>query len=165
MMPPSQPQSTRPAIDRSMSLILLAFVITSTFCLPLTANDMLQQGHWKGKYTPVNFGADIGATFCIQPDDSSKQSWQVMMTLDLPPPGNEPVKFEFQEVEEDPLKFRIELLGVPRECLFKNKDEDELIFECAFIDIESDSNESLTMRRVVPPPEDVCQPEETVERE
>ena len=156
---PSKPHPKRPAKDRSAFAILLTFVITSAFCLPLTADDMLQQGHWKGKYTPVNLGADIDATICVQPDDDSKPPWKVVMTLDLSPPGNEPAEFEFQKAEEDSLSFRINLVGVLRECHFKDNNEDELNFECAFVDIESDSTENLRMRRVVPQPDGVCIPE------
>ena len=156
---PSKSHPKRPAGDRSAFAILLTIVLASTFCLPLAADDVLQQGQWKGKYTPVNLGADIDATFCVQPDHNSTPPWKVVMILDLSPPGNEPAEFEFQEAEEDSLNFRINLVGVLRECLLKDKNEDGLYFECTFVDIESDSTESLRMRRVDPQPDGVCMPE------
>ena len=129
--------------------------------VPLAADELLQRGQWKGEYAPANLGDDIDATFCIQTGGTDTPTWKVTMQLDLPPPGNDPVEFEFLEAEDGSLKFRIDLLGALRECLLEGQYEDELTFKCTLVDSESENAESLTMRYVELQPDDVCLPEET----
>ncbi|MDX1410972.1 MAG: hypothetical protein R3351_02335 [Nitrospirales bacterium] len=126
---------------------------------------MLQRGQWKGEFTPANFGDDIDATFCIQKTLADSPPWRVTMQLDLPPPGNEPVEFEFLETGEESLKFRINLLKALRECAIESHHEDELTFKCTLVDSDSEDSDRLTMERVEPQPDDVCLPEESAESE
>ena len=162
---PDEPTSTRPTNLRPGPAALLAFAVMGFTSTSLAADEMLQRGQWSGEFTPANFGDDIDATFCIQKSDADSPPWRVTMQLDLPPPGNEPVEFEFLETEEESLKFRIDLLKALRECAIESHHEDELTFKCTLVDSDSEVSDRLTMQRVEPQPDDVCLPEDSADSE
>ncbi len=148
-------------------VLLLACWLISLFNAALADQSLLQRGQWEGEYLPANLGDGIDATFCIEACNSDRGSgttvsnWQVTMNLDLPPPGNEPVEFEIQETADALQSFKFKLLGVVRECAFQGTNEDELSFECRFVDNQSNNTEALLMRRSDPQPDDVCLPQAT----
>ncbi len=152
--------------DLRIVLLLVCWLI-SLFNAALADESILQRGHWEGEYLPANLGDGIDATFCIETCNSASGSetkvstWQVTMSLDLPPPGNEPVEFEIQETADGLQSFQFKLLGVVRECDFKGTNEDELSFECRFVDNQSNNTEVLLMQRSDPQPDDVCLPQAT----